>query len=356
MSRFGPSLAALMAAIVLPGVAVAADWGLGSEPDFLRGTFYSNDPKDWTELGDGTDTLGFEFGVRYWYSWGAQNFNVDTSSYNTRDNAHLGELHLRIDDQATRTYVKGLAGYSAAIDGSFDSAGLTGAINDGHIGYIGADIGWNALGDANIGLAGLLGYLYWNDSPRTSRESFTVAATSDDIPYDPITGQTFVPMDSLDNDFNIHALRLGLSGRVELGDMFDFTAELAAVPYANVSGTLGAHGVGTFVCPPLGNICSVAASETAVSGWGYGGMGEAFIGITPIDNLTFRLGARAWYLQGTTDATYQQAAIGDPSDSDIESPPNYDTPPAFAQQGIISTANPFSLFRYGLLAELTYSF
>jgi len=85
-------------------------------------------------------------------------------------------------------------------------------------------------------------------------------------------------------------------------------------------------------------------------------MGEVMLGITPIENLTFRVGGRAWYLQGTADNTYTALSLTDPSDSDDSEDPNYDIPPTVANQGIIETANPFSLFRYGLLAELTYSF
>ena len=45
----------------------------------------------------------------------------------------------------------------------------------------------------------------------------------------------------------------------------------------------------------------------------------------PTKNLTIGIGGRAWYLQGMVDATYDQATIGDPTDSDNTTPPNYDT-------------------------------
>lgn len=354
MPRLLSWVAGSLAVVALPVQSIAADW-FADEP-VLRGSTYYSEPKDWSGLGDVEDPLEFEVGLRYWYSWGSQSIGDDIGSFTSTDNAHIGELHLRIDDHSSRTYVKGLAGYSAAITGTYDSDGLGGNVADGQIGYAGADLGWNALGDSRNGLGGLVGYLYWNDSPRTSRVAFTTADSSADIGYDPDTGETFVPFDSTDNKLEMHALRLGVSGRAELGDMIDFTAELAAVPYAKVSGVLGAHGTGIATCPPLGNICSAKASETMLDGWGYGAMAEAFIGVTPVENLTFRLGGRAWYLQGTADATFTQATIGDPTDSDPLEPPNYDTPPAYSEQGFISTANPFSLLRYGLLAELTYAF
>jgi hypothetical protein len=210
----------------------------------------------------------------------------------------------------------------------------------------------------------LVGYMYWNDSPNTTRANFTTATSSGDIGFDPDTGETFIPMDSAPNNIDVHALRLGLQGRAEFGDIVDLNVELAGVPYAKINGTLGAHEIPPTCCTPLGNLTSVMSSPTEIDGWGYGAMGELMVGVRPIENLTFRLGGRAWYLQGTYDATFSRATIGDPTDSNPpdpgpppeENPPNYDTPPAFANQGFIVTANPFSMLRYGLLAELTYSF
>jgi hypothetical protein len=348
MSRLVPSLAVLLAFLGIAGPALGADW---EEADF-RGSFFS-EPKDWSGLGDEDDPIEFEFGIRYWYSWGAQSFSAGGGVFESTDNAHIGEAHLRIDDRSSRTYAKGLAGYSIAISGDYDSDGLTGSVTDGHVGYIGADIGWNALGDSDTGAGPLLGYLYWNDSPNTTRESFTTAASAADITWSETTGAWSVPFDSEPNSIDIHALRLGVQGRAEFGDMFDITAEIAAVPYARVSGTLGAFGVSPFT---VGSTTFIMSSPAAIDGWGYGAMGEVMLGMRPTENILFRVGGRAWYLQGAADATYSVAAIGHPTDADPLNPPNFDTAPTFSNQSFISTANPFSLFRYGLLAELTYKF
>ena len=85
-------------------------------------------------------------------------------------------------------------------------------------------------------------------------------------------------------------------------------------------------------------------------------MGEAMVGIHPTDNITLRLGGRAWYLQGTADVTFSRAAIGNPTDSDPSSGQNFDTAPTFSNQGYIQRDKPWSLFRYGALAEFTYNF
>ena len=83
-------------------------------------------------------------------------------------------------------------------------------------------------------------------------------------------------------------------------------------------------------------------------------MAEGFVGITPVENLTVRLGGRAWYLQGTADTTYERAVVGNPVDSDADG--IYDQDPTFTKGGYISTNNPFRMFRFGLLAEATYAF
>jgi hypothetical protein len=69
------------------------------------------------------------------------------------------------------------------------------------------------------------------------------------------------------------------------------------------------------------------------------------LGFHPTQNLTFRVGGRAWYLQGQSDTTYNTVTVT-----------NAATPKVVGQQDYISTANPWSLFRYGLLTEMTYNF
>lgn len=353
MFRLATSLAALLVAMGAP--VLAADWGESWSGGSFRGGF---EPKDWSGMGDTDDGITIETGVRYWYSWGSQSFQATGQDFENNDNAHTGELHLRIDDHVSRTYAKGVAGYSAAINGTFsDDYSTDTTIEDGHIGYAGADFGWNTFGDGEGSGAGVFaGYQYWNDSPRTARTDFTTATSSDDVSYDSDTGEVFLPWDSKDNDLNIHMLRLGVSGKAKFGDMFDISGEVAAVPYAKVDGILGGSGFDPQMLTPLGNYSFVKSSETNIDGWGYGAMGEVMVGITPVENLTFRLGGRAWYLQGTADNTYTAITLTDPTDSDSAEDPNYDTPPVVTNQGYIETANPFSLLRYGLLAEMTYAF
>jgi hypothetical protein len=367
MCRLVPSIAAVLVAMSIAAPANAADWGddWGGEGEDLRGS-YLNEPKDWAGLGDENDPLRIEFGLRYWYSWGAQSASGGGPAVSTTDISHIPEAHLRIEDHSSNVYVKGWGGYAAVINGTLASPFST--ISDGSIGYAGADIGWNVFGSEGSGAGFLAGYQYWRDAPDTGRYNYTTATSADDIIYDPVTGQTFLPGNSAPNYLDAHMLRLGIQGKANFNNFIDFTAEIAAVPYAKVGGQMGVDDPSfdcTVYCNPaqapygpaeFGNISSMRSSPTSIEGWGYGGMAEAWVGVHPIENMVIRLGGRAWYLQGMADATYTRATIGNPSDSDAVNAPNFDTDPAFSNSGFITTNNPFSMLRYGLMAELTYSF
>lgn len=389
MLRPTPSLLALLAAATFSGPVVAADYW-GDDMGDMSGGFrdgYPTEPGDWAGLGDHDDGLTFEFGMRYYYSMGAQSFTINspepTDSHGQQtesDTTQFVEGHLRIDDAPTRTFAKALAGYGYSISGTASDNSGTVDVLGGHLGYAGADIGYSLFGDTkSFALSPFVGYMYWNDSPNTYSDNFVTQNSSDPVSYDPSTGQIYLPGNSVTNDINLHMLRLGVSADANLGGFFDISAEVAAVPYAKVNGTLGAgsgdptsHAVqydNPSVAGPHGptganNIDWVQTSATNIDGWGYGGMAQAMIGIHPTENLAIRLGGRFWYVQGVVDATYDRATISDPTDSTppddgppiVLNPPNFDTAPIFANQTYVTRDNPFSMMRYGLLAEVTYSF
>jgi len=372
MSRLAPSIAILIVAS-LGSQAFAADpgeqWDGGMD---FRGGYQSYQPKDWNDLGEQGDGIHFETGLRYWYSMGSQSFEESSEgAFETTDAAHSGEAFLRIGDDATATYAKAWVGYSGVIAGEFTAPPGSGDVVDGVIGYGGGDFGWNMFNDGQgNGLGGFVGYNYWNNSPRTYRSDFTTAQTSGDVSYNPDTGDWSVGGDSVDDMVQYNMLRLGLSGKAEFNNFFDISAEVAAVPYATVNGVLGGHNpapTGSF----SGSGCLIVeapcpeeflkASSTSINGWGYGAMAEVMAGIKPVENLTIRLGGRAWYLQGTYDATWREVAITPPMEQPEEGEPPAPPDPLFSAPSLgstnwISTSNPFSAFRYGLLAEVTYSF
>jgi hypothetical protein len=367
MPRLAKSLV-LLAAATVTGPALAADWNTSSPEEIYRGA-YSVEPQDWTELGDDSDGVHMETGLRYWYSWGTQSFDVGGENFSATDNAHSVEAHLRIEDDATSTYAKAWAGYTAVITGEYSDPYESAPIVDGVLGYAGADFGWNAMSDGKgTGAGAFFGYNYWNNSPRTGRVNYSTVTGAGDIDFDDTSGIWSLPGASVDDRLELHMLRLGISGKAEVSDFLDISAEVAAVPFATINGILGGHAgnsdgylgpyPGCDVAPP--DACApffFKASPTEVSGWGYGAMAELMAGIRPTENITMRLGGRAWYVQGTYDATYTGATVTAPQWQDPSDPgdPNY-SDPTVSLEDYIETKNPFELFRYGLLAELTYAF
>lgn len=318
MSRYAPSVAAALLAMSVAAPAAAADWTSPSDEwidiDYtegcgdggFRGGF---EPKDWSGLGDECDPLTFEAGVRYWYSWGAHSMSVAGDSYSESDTSHIVEGFLRIDDHSSDVYVKGLAGYSTAINSSYTTPSVAaGSSQSGRIAYVGGDIGYLPLGDEGARFGGFLGYQYWNDSPDMGRENFG-------------TG-------SLPNDINYNVFKLGLAGRIDFDGVADITAEVAVIPYAQVWGTYGAFaapgGSGNLTAP--GNL----------GGWLYGASGEVMARFHPLENWTVGIGGRAWYLTGQADVRFSTDAGGGTN--------------------WITKTTQYSTLRYGLLGEVSYKF
>lgn len=307
-------------------------------------------PIDWSS--DAGDPLGFEFGLRYWYSRGGQNVQFGSGTAAAQDTTHILEGHLRIDDYSTNTFFRALAGYSLAISGDYWNDLGSGSTTGGQVGYVGGDFGGYWFGDPNngLGVGGFVGYQYQNESPDTGRVNYTTAASASDITWSTTSTYWTVPYASKPNNININMLRLGLSAKANLGAMADISLDVAGIPYANISGTLGGFGVTTTGSNPT----YIQSSPVEAQGWGYGAAADLMLGFRPVENMVIRLGGRAQYLQGTYDGTYSVAAITDQQDSNSDG--TYDVPPVYSNQNYISTNNPFSMWRLGALLELTYSF
>jgi hypothetical protein len=310
MSRLVPSFAAMLVAVCPSAGVFAADW----TEDFREP--YAD---DWALPPD--DPISIEMGLRYWYSMGSHRMTVLGGNYTSDDTSQIVEAHLRIDDHSSDFYAKGLAGYAAVINNNYSTPTTGGTLDSqsGTIHYFGGDIGYTPVGADGFKFGGFLGYQYWNDSPDMGRETFMLSSGGGD---------------SQPNNIQYQMLRLGLSGRAELNDTFDITAEVAAIPYALVGGTYGALSV------PVVGPAEVQGSAGSVAGWLYGAAGEVMARFHPTENWTIGLGARAWYLQGQADVTFDTRDPG---------------APAATTHWITKTTN-FSTLRYGLLGELTYRF
>ncbi len=277
----------------------------------------------------GEDSIRFEAGVRYWSSWGAQDAVFVSPLGNVAvdfdDQTQIGELHGRIDDLYTNTYLKGQAGMGFHTSGTYavvpSASGPVGSRSA--IGYIGADYGWMPVGklDEGFALGGFLGYTYWKDAPDVGQGRIVTGFDGAGVP------NAFA---EAKDDFDIHALRLGLRGTAEF-EMFDLQGEVAYVPYAHVSGVLGGSGSDGFTTP-LGT--AYESAPTTLTGRGHGVMAEGMIGFRPTENLALRFGGRAWYVEG-----------------DLEARLNLHGLPALTAQSSIAT-----IFRYGALFELTGRF
>lgn len=305
--------------------AFAADY-FQQSPD-LRPAY----PEGWENP---DDSIRFEFGTAYWYSWGGQDASFTSAfgpvSLAVRDQTHIGELHGKIEDLSTQTYVAARAGLGLGTTGTYNiSPAGAGAIgNASRIGYAGGDFGWLPFGTMTDGLAlgGFVGYQYWKDAPDIGTGQY---ATAFDGAFNPTA------YGAAQDNFDIHALRVGLKTTAEF-EKFDLQAEAAWVPYAQVTGTVGGSSPGGF---NFGGIIVNENAPTTLSGAGRGVMAEAMLGFRPTDNLTLRVGGRAWYLEGNLDAVFNGTAAG------MGQLPTFTLPSTYA-----------SLFRYGLRAEITGKF
>ena len=331
--------------------AHAADYGSG-----LRGSF----PTDWG-YNNAPDPIGFQAGLRYWYSLGTQAVSYGGDDFESSDTSHILEKFMRIDDYSTDTYAKVYTGFAGLITGDYSTPTESGAITDGHVMYFVGDLGWTplALGSGANGdgfaAGGMLGYMYWNDSPSTGYTNFV---DPDSVSWtttgpDPIFG-----LDSDTQNLTIHALRLGVSASGNIG-RFSIDAEAAIIPYAWVDGTLGADaGYYDDPCTPPAADCGLySASATTVHGHAVGATAEVMAGMTVFNDWNLRFGGRAWYLTGVAEATITTAEITDASESDpIGAPSVYDLPGTMTLQDVFTVTDVFSVLRFGALVELSKTF
>ena len=300
------SLLAVVVGSTFCGAALAADWQW-QEEGFRESYALEED-----------NPIAIEVGARYWYSMGQHNMTVAGDSYSSRDTSHVLEAVLRVDEPATGWYGKAIGGYSAVISNDFTTPSGSGHLNSGEIRYAGADVGWRALGNEALSGGGFVGYQYWNDSPDMGRSTFLTSAGGDSRP----------------NKIEYHMLRLGVTGRSNLGDLVDIEAEVAAIPYTLVQGTYGAFEL------PGGTLYDSLGSAGSINGWLYGASAEVMARFRPDKNWSIGIGGRAWYLTGEADFTFTNRDSGAPG-----SAVNY-----------ITKTQQFSTFRYGLLGEVSYKF
>ncbi|MCB1518028.1 MAG: hypothetical protein KDJ19_10500 [Hyphomicrobiaceae bacterium] len=314
---FGKTFAATLLLGASLGPAFAADY-LSNLPD-IRGGYgdqwgFSNEP----------DPLEFEAGIQYWYSMGSHGLTVFGGDYSSSDTSHILELTARIDDHSTQTYVKGNVGYAAITDGTYITPqyATDQTMNGGQVGYATADFGYLPFELGTFQLGGFVGYQYLVDNPDMGGANY---------------GTESGGVESLDNQFETHALRLGISGKGSISDFLDIQAEVAAIPYASLYGTYGALYIPPFFQAPT---FYEQGSAGTIEGNLYGGQAEVMLGIHPFDGMTLKLGARGSFLTGDATMTLTAREVGAPK----------------ATQNFVGNITNLVFARYGLVAGLTANF
>ena len=354
MRRFTFGLFVSVAALAVASPAISADLDF---PDDIRGTY-----NDWDAPQD--PLMGFDAGLRYMYSMGGTSLNtsgnatlgVPASSGSTSDTTQFAEAFLRLNDHVTDTYLHAYGGYSMFLDTSYDNSGTPGSTTLGKIAYAVADFGYLPfkLGSDETGAAfgGFLGYQYINDAPTIGGANYSPITDNSSISWTTGTSSYFVPVAHADHTLNINALRIGTAAKAKFG-AFDLTAEVAAIPYASITGVLGGH---TFNPIDRGGHVTYKATESKFEGNAFGAAADAMIGYNITDNMAVRFGGRATYLRGQGNLVYGLADVTKPVDTDSDG--TYDIAPTTGGTYYLTPEriDALSLWRYGLLAELKVSF
>ena len=253
-------------------------------------------------------------------AWAGSGPRLPGQNYAADDSSQFLEVHGKIDDSSTNTYVQGNLGYAAAIDNAYQtptSGGLQ-TTTAGTIAYGGADFGYLPVNTEGLALGGFLGYQYLNESAYMGRSEYLMGSGGGNS--DP-------------NSLEVHGLRLGATARADLNDVFDVRVDAAAIPYASLSGTYGAFDLAS-IDPAL-----TQGNAPQISGHLYGGALEAMVGFRPHENFAIRAGVRGYYLTGPTETYFEARDPGDPTVSQ-----------GYTAQGTME------LFRWGPVIELTGTF
>ena len=319
MARLSPVFTAALAVVSFSASALGAENLFDYGGDDLRGSY----PEEWG-FSNEPDPLEFEIGLRYWYALGSSQLTAFGGNYSSADTSQLLELHFRIDDNSTASYAKGQVGYAAIIEGTYSTPEFVGdqTMNGGNIGYAGADFGMMPFGNETIKFGGFVGYQFLSDNPDMGRANYTTSGGG---------GASQV------NALETHMLKLGAVARMEFGDMIDLTAEAAAIPFAKIDGIYGAFFQPDFLD---GGTLYEQGSPGTIAGMLYGASGEVMLGFSPTENLTMRVGGRAWYLTGDATMQFRAREVGTPSNA----------------VDYIGDVSGLEFFRYGALAEITGKF
>ena len=257
---------------------------------------------------EGSFERGFELGLRYWLSSGENRFSHNaqgadptlgnpTSILTYEDlRAHSLELHGR-SDVGNGWFVKGNAGFGVIRKGSFDdedyAAGQvkfldsTSEVRDEILHYLTIDLGrviWaGAGGRSTLGM--FAGFQQWIERVDAYGAAFTVDTfgIAADVPGGVL---------AITNQVRWRSLRVGLAGRVQVGQATRIVADLALIPYSMLRNE-DSHHLRTDPADlgPVPNVIS--------TGRGNGVQLDLEVRHTVYRNTELGIGVRHWQLRST---------------------------------------------------------
>ena len=245
---------------------------------------------------------GFEMGGRYWWSTGktqwshnaqgaVPSFGNPTSTL-VYDRLHASSLEFYGAKRWQRGwFIAGNAGFGRVYSGKLTdtdydrgqsvSSESTSSVDEGTLGYLTFDGGYEFLRGYRSGLGVIVGLNYWNESVDVKGASFSVPAGTP-----PISNATKV----ITNDVSWLSFRLGLAGRLQLGDSFNLSGTVAAVPYSRLHND-DSH----YLRSDLGSTPNITMTA---NGYGVQMEGEARYTVGKMTDIG--LGLRYWKLKATS--------------------------------------------------------
>jgi hypothetical protein len=165
--------------------------------------------------------------------------------------------------------------------GQVKASESTSSVDEGTLGYLTFDGGYDFLRGWRSSLGVIAGLNYWNESVDVKGASFSVPAG-----MAPISSGTKV----ITNEVNWLSFRLGLAGRLQLGDRFNLSGTVAAVPYSRLNND-DSHYLRT----DLGSTPNI---KMTANGYGVQMEGEARYTVGKMTDIG--LGLRYWKLKATS--------------------------------------------------------
>jgi hypothetical protein len=285
----------------------------------------------------------FELGTRYWYSTGrlAKDLYDDPrSSQNLNSRLTYSGLTggtfegFGRADTSFGSFIRGFAGFSRLSRGSLNDEDFPPGIapysntssqqQDGKLAYGSIDFGLIVVKSERVRASVFVGYGFLNES--VNAFGCNQLAGNPGICVPPIGSGVL----GITEESSWQFARLGILGELRVLDRLKLSAEVAWLPYEQVSAQ-DTHWL------RLGATPGAISGAIPENGGGTGIQIEAIMSYQVSDNVTFGLGGRYWYLQTRGSADFENVIVGLP---------------------VAPMAQPlnFSTTRYGGFAQGAYKF